>query len=63
MLLWPIAPTGVLYPIAALVLGVLFIIEAARLVRAPDRSMALFRYSTIYLAVLFAMIWVDTAIG
>lgn len=63
MLLWPVAPTGVLYPIAALILGVLFIIEAARLIRSPERSMALFRYSTIYLAVLFAMIWVDTAIG
>jgi protoheme IX farnesyltransferase len=62
MLLWPVAPTGVLYPIAALILGLLFIVEAARLIRSPERSMALFRYSTIYLAVLFAMIWVDTAI-
>ena len=63
LLLWPIAPTGVLYPIAALVLGLFFIVEAARLVRTPERSMALFRYSTIYLAVLFAVIWVDTAVG
>ena len=53
----------VLYPIAALVLGGLFVVEAGRLIAKPDRSMALFRYSTIYLAVLFAVIWVDTAIG
>ncbi len=63
LLLWPIAPTGVLYPIAALALGLYFIVEAVRLIRSPERSMALFRYSTIYLAVLFAMIWVDTAIS
>lgn len=62
LLLWPVAPTGGLYPIAALVLGVLFVAEAVRLIGKPERSMALFRYSTIYLAVLFAMIWVDTAI-
>ena len=63
LLLWPVAPTGTLYPIAALILGALFVVEAARLIRTPERSMALFRYSTIYLAVLFAVIWVDTAIG
>lgn len=63
LLLWPVAPTGALYPIAALILGALFVVEAARLIRTPERSMALFRYSTIYLAVLFAVIWVDTAIG
>ena len=63
LLLWPVAPTGALYPIAALILGAVFVVEAARLIRTPERSMALFRYSTIYLAVLFAVIWVDTAIG
>jgi protoheme IX farnesyltransferase len=63
LLLWPVAPTGMLYPIAALILGLYFIVEAVRLIRQPDRSMELFRYSTIYLAVLFAMIWVDTAIS
>jgi protoheme IX farnesyltransferase len=63
LLLWPVAPTGVLYPIAALILGLFFVVEAVRLIRQPDRSMELFRYSTIYLAVLFAMIWVDTAIS
>jgi protoheme IX farnesyltransferase len=63
LLLWPVASTGLLYPIAALILGVVFVFEAARLIREPERSMALFRYSTIYLAVLFAVIWVDTAIG
>ena len=63
LLLWPVASTTLLYPIAALLLGIVFVVEAARLIRTPERSMMLFRYSTIYLAVLFAVVWVDTAIG
>lgn len=63
MLLWPVAGTGLVYPVAAGVLGIVFLVESVRLIRRPSRSMALFRYSTIYLAVLFASIWVDTAVG
>ncbi len=63
LLLWPVAGTGPLYPIAAGILGMVFILQAVRLLGHPERSMSLFRYSTIYLAVLFAAIWVDTAVG
>ncbi len=62
LLLWPVAPTGAVYPVAAALLGLAFILEAIRLLRDPGRSMALFRYSTFYLALLFAAIWIDTAL-
>ena len=61
LLLWPIAHTGLVYPIAAAVLGVAFLAEAHRLdgrARAGLDGvellpMRLFHYSNMYLALLF----------
>jgi len=65
--LWPIAGTGWVYPLAAVVLGVAFLREAfALLARANTgaedaalRPMRLFHFSNIYLALLFVAAAVD----
>jgi len=67
MLLWPVADTGWLYPLAAVVLGALFVREAANLLARAHtgadgpalRPMRLFHYSNIYLALLFVAAAVD----
>jgi len=59
--LWPIAGTGWLYPLAAVVLGAVFLREAAALLARTKTGaegaalipMRLFHYSNIYLALLF----------
>jgi protoheme IX farnesyltransferase len=59
--LWPVAGTGWLYPLAALLLGIVFLREAARLLARAHtgadgpalRPMRLFHYSNLYLALLF----------
>ena len=55
---------GVLYVVAAGVLGALFIFRAARLDHdvTPRRAIKLFSFSNTYLALLFAAIAVDTLI-
>ena len=57
--------TGVIYLSAAVPLGGLFLVYAYRLWRAPTAraSSALFRYSIIYLALLFAAVAVDGLAG
>ena len=64
LLLWPVAPTGLLYPVAAVMLGGLFLREAYRLRAAVniDRAqpMRLFRFSISYLTLLFLAVAVDT---
>ena len=40
LLLWPVAPTGPLYPIVAVILGALFLLEAARLHRRARAGMS-----------------------
>ncbi|MFZ0491637.1 MAG: UbiA family prenyltransferase, partial [Acidimicrobiia bacterium] len=50
--LWPVASMGMLYGVTAVVLGVMFVLEAIRLFSSPDRAMGLFIYSTIYLTIL-----------
>jgi protoheme IX farnesyltransferase len=57
--------TGWLYLASAAALGAGFIYYAARLWRSPGarQSMALFRYSILYLAVLFGAIALDTLVG
>lgn len=64
LLLWPVAGTGWLYPVVALVLGAGFISFAYRVWRVPDErtSMALFLYSLPYLAILFVAAGVDQLI-
>lgn len=58
----PIAGLSVFYLVAAVALGGWFMVEALRLHRDPARAMALFRYSTVYLATLFAVMLVDVVI-
>ncbi len=67
LLLWPVANTGVLYPIAAGVLGVGMLLEAHRMLRRVRagvtgvdlQPMRLFHFSNSYLALLFVVIAVD----
>ena len=67
LLLWPVAGTGVVYPIAAVVLGAAFLVEAHRMwnrtrgtedlsVIAPMR---LFHSSNLYLSLLFVAVALD----
>ncbi|WP_335340888.1 heme o synthase [Tessaracoccus aquimaris] len=65
--LWPLTPTGLLYPIAAAVLGAVFIWEAVALWRRAHRglegaqlkAMRLFHWSNTYLALLFLAVAID----
>ena len=67
LLLWPVAPTSPAYPVAAVVLGAAFLVEAHRLLaraRAGDtgaalRPMRLFHWSISYLSLLFVAIALD----
>ena len=65
--LWPVAGTGVVYPVAAAVLGAGFLLEAHRLWgRARDtedltriQPMRLFHASNLYLSLLFVAVALD----
>ncbi len=57
-----VAPVGMLYAGAALALGVWFMVDAVRLLGDPERAMIVFRTSTVYLALLFAAVWVDVVV-
>ncbi len=68
LLLWPVAGTGPLYPVAAAVLGAVFLREVAVLGRqvasgATPRPMRLFHWSITYLSVLFLCLAVDSFLG
>lgn len=67
LLLWPVAGTGLVYPVAAAVLGAVFLVEAHRMwgrtrgtedlgVIAPMR---LFHSSNLYLSLLFVAVALD----
>ncbi|MGH3497753.1 MAG: heme o synthase [Nocardioidaceae bacterium] len=64
LLLWPVAGTGVFYPIAAVALGVPFLVEAHLLQRrgrvsdelSALKPMRLFHGSNLYLALLFVAV-------
>jgi len=67
LLLWPVADTGALYPAAAVVLGVVLLVESYALLArvqsqqtapAPD-VLRLFHLSNVYLALLFLAVAVD----
>jgi heme o synthase len=64
LVLWPVAPTGLLYPLAAAALGAVFVAKALHLRRkgTTAAAMSLFRYSIAYLAVLFGMVAIDTLV-
>jgi len=67
LLLWPVADTGPLYPIAAAVLGGVFLVQAHQLERrargtddlAVIRPMHLFHSSNLYLSLLFVAVAID----
>ncbi len=67
LLLWPVAPTGWLYPAAAVVLGAGFLVEAHLLLGRAARSdnvvdlkpMRLFHWSNMYLSLLFVAVALD----
>lgn len=69
--LWPVASTGWFYPAAAIVLGIVFLVEAYDLkTRAQDsedlsviKPMRLFHFSNAYLALLFVAAAVDPFVG
>ena len=70
LLLWPLTPTGWLYPVVAVVLGAVFLWEAWKLWQrarsgvaiAQLKAMRLFHWSNSYLALLFLSMAVDPLI-
>jgi len=64
LVLVPVSSMGIVYTATAVVLGALFIAQAAALARdlTPERAMKLFTFSNIYLALLFAAIAVDVLV-
>ena len=63
LLLVPAGDLGWVYFIAAISLGGGLMWHAYKVARQPDRAMKLFGYSNVYLAALFAAVWVDVVIG
>ncbi|TIC87878.1 protoheme IX farnesyltransferase [Nocardioides sp. GY 10113] len=67
LLLWPVAETGLFYPIVATVLGAVFLFEAHQMLRRTRRSeelsviqpMRLFHSSNLYLSLLFVAVAID----
>jgi protoheme IX farnesyltransferase len=67
LLLWPVADTGWLYPVVAVVLGAAFLVESHLLLRRSAESddvvalkpMRLFHWSNMYLSLLFVAIALD----
>ena len=65
--LWPVAGTGLLYPVVAVALGTVFLVEAHLLWRRARRSddlaevrpMRLFHWSNMYLSLLFVAVALD----
>ncbi|MGO4257705.1 heme o synthase [Marmoricola sp. RAF53] len=68
--LWPVADTGWVYPLAAIVLGAAFLVEAhlmwSRAKRSDELSeikpMRLFHWSNLYLSLLFVAVALDPLI-
>ncbi|QIG45894.1 protoheme IX farnesyltransferase [Nocardioides anomalus] len=67
LLLWPVAGTGLVYPVAAAVLGAVFLLEAHRMwarTRGTEdltaiQPMRLFHASNLYLSLLFVAVALD----
>jgi protoheme IX farnesyltransferase len=62
LMLQPVAGLGLPYLAAALAAGAWFVWESIRLLRDEGRAMLLFRYSNVYLTVLFAAMAVDALV-
>jgi protoheme IX farnesyltransferase len=63
LLLYPIASVGSVYLVSALALGAVLVGQAIALHRRPYRAMRLFRWSNLYLALLFASVVVDVLVA
>lgn len=71
LVLWPLAPTGWLYPTAAIVLGAFFLVQAVLMwqrARRTDslaviRPMQLFHSSNLYLSLLFVAVALDPLVS
>jgi protoheme IX farnesyltransferase len=69
--LWPVAGTSAVYPVAALVLGAVFLVEAHRMwgrakssdVLSEINPMRLFHASNLYLSLLFVAVALDPLLG
>ena len=64
LLLWPVGHTGFVYPAVAAALGAWFILRALRLRSAGGAAvgMAVFRFSIVYLGLVFAAVALDTLV-
>jgi protoheme IX farnesyltransferase len=62
LLLHPVAGLGMVYLVAAAVLGAWFVADAFRLTRDSRRAMLLFRNSNLYLALLFSALALDVLV-
>jgi len=62
--LWPVARTGLIYPMAAVALGGIFLAKAMhlRVRRTTAAAMSVFRFSIAYLALLFGAVALDTLV-
>ena len=71
LLLWPVADTSLLYPVIAVVLGAVFLVQAHRLWARTKTSddlsviqpMQLFHSSNLYLTLLFVAVALDPILG
>ncbi|WP_374458176.1 heme o synthase [Nocardioides sp.] len=71
LVLWPVAGTSVVYPVAAVVLGAVFLVEAHRMwgraksseVLSEINPMRLFHASNLYLSLLFVAVALDPLLG
>ena len=65
LFLWPVAGTGLLYVVPAIVLGGMFLRHAIALWREGEAAdpMRLFRFSLVYLAALFAAVALDSVVA
>lgn len=71
LLLWPVAGTSLVYPVAAAVLGAVFLVEAHKMwsrARSSDalaeiNPMRLFHASNLYLSLLFVAVALDPLLG
>ena len=71
LVLWPVASTGWFYPAAAIVLGLVFLVQAHKLYArtrgtedlAEIQPMQLFHSSNLYLALLFVAVAIDPLIS
>ena len=62
LMLVPLTDLGLIYLITAMVSGAWFVWESIRLLRNPARAMLLFRYSNVYLTLVFSAMAVDALI-